>query len=373
MIGIGILGCGTVGRLHAEAIAGLEGARLTAVADCRPERARSYAAAAGGVRALGSVEEMLSLDEVDLVCVCTPSGTHAALGCQAAAAGRHVVLEKPIDVTLEAADAVIAACRRAGVHLSVISQHRFDAGVTALRDALRLGSLGSVVLADARAWWYRTQAYYDADAWRGTWAADGGALLNQGVHLVDLCRWLLGPIEAVFARSATVAHRMEAEDVVVATLRWASGALGSLCVTTATPPGQPETLFVGGTDGSVLLEAGSVRSWHVSTGLDGARSPNGERPATTAAMGSRNLAVDAHRAQLQDVVDAVGAGREPAVTGADGRAALAVVLAAYESARTGREALVDQASAGVETVTQGSKDPGDTTRRSPDDTTTRRR
>jgi len=327
-LGIGILGCGTIGPLHAEAIAELDSARLVAVADLQPERA---AALAGryGAQACSSLGALLCVPGVDLVSVCTPSGTHGELGVEVAAAGRHVVLEKPIDVSLAAADEVIAACARSGVVLSVISQHRFDAGVVALRRALLDGAFGRVVLADARAFWYRTQAYYDADGWRGTLALDGGALMNQGIHLFDLLLHLLGPLESAFARSGTVAHSMEAEDVLVAALSLAGGTLASLAVTTASYPGMPETLAVTGTKGSVWLEAGAVASWQLSTPapeLGGAAS---------AALGSRHLAATAHRAQLADVVSAVRVGAAPAVTGADGRAALAGVLACYESARSG--------------------------------------
>lgn len=340
MVGIGILGCGTIGPLHAEAAAGIAGARLVAVADERLERAEEVARHAGGdVVARGDLPGLLAVPGVDLVCVCTPSGTHADLGCAIAEAGRHVVLEKPIDTDPRAAERVVATAARAGVVLSVIAQHRFDEGLSRLHRAIGAGELGEVVLGEGRAWWYRTQAYYDADAWRGTSDLDGGALSNQGVHLVDLLLWLLGPVDSVFARSRTAAHAMEAEDLIVASLRFASGALGALTVTTASYPGAPETIAVAGPEASVLVESGRVVSWRSARGAgdeDGTASP----PAASAARGSRGLAVDAHRAQLQDVVDAVREARRPAVTGEDGRAALAVIAAAYASARSGGDVAV---------------------------------
>ena len=340
MVGIGILGCGTIGPLHAEAVAGIAGARLVAVADQHLERAEEVARGAGGdVVARGDLHGLLAVPGVDLVCVCTPSGTHADLGCAIAEAGRHVVLEKPIDTDPGAAERVLKTAAKAGVVLSVIAQHRFDEGFARLHRAIGAGELGEVVLGEGRAWWYRTQAYYDADAWRGTWALDGGALSNQGVHLVDLLLWLLGPVDSVFARSRTAAHAMEAEDVIVASLRFASGALGALTVTTASYPGAPETIAVAGPEASVLVESGRVVSWRSARGAaeeDGAVG----LPAASAARGSRGLAVDAHRAQLQDVVDAVREQRRPAVTGEDGCAALAVVAAAYASARDGGDVTV---------------------------------
>ena len=332
MIGVGVLGCGTIGPLHARAATMLDGARLVAVADQRPERAASLAEH-HQVEARSSVEELLAVPGVDLVCVCTPSGTHAEIGSRIADAGRHVLLEKPIDTDLAAADAVISACATSGVTLSVISQHRFDPGLRSLHEAIGTGRLGRLHLAEGRAWWYRSQAYYDADAWRGTSALDGGALTNQGVHLVDLLLWLFGPVTKVFARAATVAHRMECEDLIVVDLAFASGMLGSLTVTTASYPGVPETISVTGPGASVTLEAGSITHWSVEGEPERAAT---ERLAS-AALGSGHLAVESHRAQLQDVVDAIDRGRPPAVTGNEARAALAVVQAAYESARTGTD------------------------------------
>lgn len=341
-LGAAVLGCGSIGPLHAEALAGVEGAHLVAVGDVRAERAHSLASRYE-VAACSSIDELLALPEVDLVCVCTPSGTHGELGAQAARAGKHVVLEKPVDVDLGAADGVIAACAAEGVVLSVISQHRFDAGVMALKEALGRGELGPVVLAEARAWWYRAQSYYDSDSWRGTAALDGGALMNQGVHLVDLLIHLLGPVSSVYARGKTAAHKMECEDLALVSMEFESGVLGNLCVTTASYPGAAETLAVTGSSATVVLEAGSVLSWQTDerSDYDLAPGPHGGGPnAPSAAAGSRNLAVTAHRAQLQDVVNAIREGRPPAVTGADGRKALELVRAAYDSFTSGQPVCV---------------------------------
>jgi UDP-N-acetyl-2-amino-2-deoxyglucuronate dehydrogenase len=332
VLGIGILGCGTIGPLHAEAAQGLTGARLVAVADRLVERAQKLAAH-HGVEACRSVQELLAVPGVDLVCICTPSGTHAELGTQVAQAGRHVVVEKPMDTNLAAAAQLARSCAAAGTELSVISQHRFDDGVVRLRQALRTGELGPVALVEGRAWWYRSQHYYDADEWRGTYAMDGGALMNQGIHLVDLILHLFGPARHVGARVATQAHAMEAEDTAVAHMQLASGAVGALSISTATFPGAAETLAVSGPRASVSLQAGQVSSWEL---VDGERMGScAERGAFTAALGSKGLDVTAHRAQLQDVVDAVHRGEHPAVGAKDGWDALALVLAAYESARTG--------------------------------------
>ena len=219
--GFGIIGCGVIAPFHAMAIAELPNARLVAVADEVPDRARSLASTFD-VEAL-EIDALLVRPDVDVVCVCVPSGSHAEVGSRVAAAGKHVVVEKPIEVTLEAADRLIAACASHGVLLSVISQHRWDPGVRELKRLVDSGRMGRLLLGDAVVKWYRTQEYYDSGDWRGTRALDGGgALMNQGVHYVDLLQWVMGPVERVFARTATSAHeRIEVEDLAVAVLAFA--------------------------------------------------------------------------------------------------------------------------------------------------------
>jgi predicted dehydrogenase len=335
-VGIGLVGCGTIGPLHARAVAGIEGARLVAVADLRRERSEKLAAE-HGVTACSSMDELLGTPGVDLVSICTPSGTHGELGAQAARAGRHVVVEKPVDTTMQAARDLVEACHKAGVVLSVISQHRFDPGTQRLKATLDAGGLGRVLLAEGRVWWYRSQGYYDAGSWRGTYAQDGGALMNQGIHTVDLLLHLLGPVRSVFARATTAAHRMEAEDLLVANLAFASGVLGVLSVTTASFPGVPETVAVTGTSANVVLEAGSVRTWDQDEAALGKAPETAGTTLASAALGSRHLGETAHRLQLADVVSAIRNDHAPAVRGEDGLAALGLVLAAYESARTGTD------------------------------------
>lgn len=338
-LGIGLIGCGRVSPLHLAATAELEGARLVALADLDPT-ALATAAEGRDVATFASAEELIAHPEVDLVIVATPSGTHARVGIAAAAAGRHVVVEKPIDVDPAAARVLIAACRHHDVALGVISQHRFDPGSVALKAILDAGALDPVVLAEGRVWWYRTDAYYGHDSWRGTRAQDGGALMNQGIHTVDLLRWLLGPVRSVSAAATTAAHRIEMEDTLVATLIFERGTLATLAVTTAAAPGQPETVSVGGPAATLRLENGRLHGLEqLADQAELARiiathgASLGEE--TTAARGSPDLPSTAHQAQLQDVVDAIRAGREPAMSGAGGLAALEIVDAAYRSAETG--------------------------------------
>jgi len=330
--GFGIVGAGVIATIHADAIAMLPDARLVAVTDVAAGAAAAFAAARG-CPAEPDLGALLARHDVEVVCVCVPSGLHAAIAIQAAKAGKHLVVEKPIDVSLDAADRLIEAARAAGVALTVISQHRFDLGLIELRRLLDGGALGRLVLGEASTKWYRTQGYYDSAAWRGTWAMDGGSLMNQGVHYVDLLRWCMGPPTEVTAVYSTQAHRIEVEDTALAIVRFASGAVGTILSSTAAFPGFPQRLEITGTEGTVIVEDGRIVRRALATDADPASAA---ASAASAAADPAALDVASHAAQLADLLDAVDTGREPAVSGADGRAALQVVLAVYESSRTGR-------------------------------------
>jgi UDP-N-acetyl-2-amino-2-deoxyglucuronate dehydrogenase len=250
------------------------------------------------------------------------------------------VVEKPIDVTLAAADRLIEAARAAGVRLTVISQHRFDPGLVELKRLLGDGALGRLVLAEASTKWYRTQGYYDSAAWRGTWAMDGGSLMNQGVHYVDLLRWCMGPVTEVTAVCTTQAHQIEVEDTALAIVRFGSGAVGTILSSTAAFPGFPQRLEVTGTDGTVIIEDGRIvrRAFGTQAGTDPRTGPDdGAGPgAIGAAADPAAIDVASHAAQIADLLAAIEEGRAPAVDGQAGRDALEIVCAVYESARTGR-------------------------------------
>lgn len=342
-LGFAIVGCGVIAPFHAQAISDLPNARLVAVIDLDEERA-AQRGAEFGVDHSTDLEAVLRRPDVDAVCVCVPSGRHAEVGVRAALAGKHLVVEKPIDVTLEAAGRLIEACRASGVQLTVISQHRYDPGVRRLRELLDSGRLGRPILGDAVVKWYRTQEYYDSGGWRGTWALDGGGcLMNQGVHYVDLLQWMMGPVDSVFARFSTAAHQIDVEDVVVAALRFRSGALGSLEASTAVYPGLPERLEVTGTGGTVIVEAGSLRVCELKD-EKGETSPYGGKLRPAAPPGGETGSADpaaishyGHREQIREFLAAIATGGEPMLSGEEGRKPLEIVLAVYESARTGRE------------------------------------
>jgi len=335
--GFGIVGTGVIGAIHADAIAMVPDARLAAVTDVAVSAAAAFAAARG-CAAEPDLDALLARPDVDVVSVCVPSGLHAEVGIRAARAGKHLAVEKPIDVTLDAADRLIEAARAAGVALTVISQHRFDPGLIEAKTLIDEGALGRLVLGEASTKWYRTQAYYDSAAWRGTHAMDGGSLMNQGIHYVDLLRWCMGPVREVTALCATQTHQIEVEDTSLAALRFTSGALGTIVASTSVFPGFAQRLEITGTGGTVTIEDGAIVRRAFGSGAD---EPGGP-PGGAAAAGSDPAAVDvaSHAAQLADLLTAIGARRDPAVTGEDGRAALEIVRAVYESARDGRPVIL---------------------------------
>ena len=346
----GLVGCGAIGPTHAAAIVALPDAELLAVADPIPDRAAALAAQFNAPRTYPGLAELLADDAVDVVCLCTPSGRHADGAVAALAAGKHVVIEKPMDVTVEACDRVLAAAAVAGRRVAVVSQHRFDPATERVKQLLDAAALGRPVLVTADVKWHRTQAYYDAGDWRGTWALDGGgAVMNQGVHTVDLLLHLAGPVRSVYAQTRTAAHdRIEVEDVAVAALTFASGAIGTLVATTAAFDGLPVRVDLYGTAGTAILEGDALKLLKIRDApeLDAAE-PATAHAVSVATGGTAAASVaaptwgDAHRAQLADFVRCLRTGGRPRSDGTDGRAAVRVVRALYESARTGAVVTLD--------------------------------
>ncbi|HEX3516749.1 MAG TPA: Gfo/Idh/MocA family oxidoreductase [Trebonia sp.] len=333
----GIVGAGVIGSIHARLISAIAQerpgqAQLVAVTDISAASA-SRLASDHDCLALASVDDLLARDDVDAVSICLPSGLHAKAAVAALEAGKHVIIEKPIDITLAAADEIIAAERRSGRTVAVISQRRFQPGFRFLHDAAAGGRLGRVTTGIAESTFWRAQSYYDADDWRGTQALDGGgALMNQGIHILDLLTWVMGEPVEVSAYSAVLAHeRIEVEDTLTASIRFVSGALGALTATTGTYPDRPVRLTVAGDAGTAVVADEKLS--YLET-RDGDSAAVGGGDAVRAAAAPLHID-DAHRAQYLDFLAAVRDNRPPLVTTADGRRALALVLAIYESARNG--------------------------------------
>ena len=338
-IGCGLVGAGMVAGDHAEAIACTPGARLSAV--CRSEGGDcGEAAARFGAPCEQSYAALLARPDVDAICVCTPSGTHAEQALAAAAAGKHVLVEKPMALSLADADAMIAACHAAGVRLGVVLQRRTDPLFAAVRRAIDAGELGRLALGTVSVPYTRPQSYYESAAWRGTWALDGGgALMNQGIHLLDLLVWYMGDVAEVQAYAETLAHTIEVEDVLAATMRFGNGALGSIVATTAAAPGYPHRVEVYGQRGGVQLEGETVvRCEGVASVPSPAAgdTPGQSLPAAGAGASPTGISAEGHTHLIGDLVAAIRDGRPPLVPGEEGRRSLAVALAIYESARTGR-------------------------------------
>jgi len=335
VLNFAIVGCGVISATHAKCIAQIPDAKLVALCDIVEEKvqklARDYPA-----DIYTDYEEMLKREDIDVVSVLTPSGLHAEIGIAAAQAGKHVIVEKPIDVTLEKADRLIKACREAGVKLCSISQHRFDKAIVDIKKAVDSGKLGQLNFGGSHTKWYRTQEYYDSGDWRGTWALDGGgALMNQSIHYVDMLQYIMGPVEEVSAYCATRAHeRIEVEDIAVAAVKFKSGALGLIEGNTAAYPGFCTRLDIYGTEGSVIVENDKIVEWKLKSGEE--YKADDQEISNIAGLGSAYITIDSHQRQIQDMVNAIKEDREPLVNGEEGRKPLQIVLAIYESARTGR-------------------------------------
>jgi len=324
-LGFGLVGCGAIGATYAAAFDGLAEARLVAVSDLDSAHAARFADEHGVVDA-GSVENLLAMPEVEAVCVLVPSGLHAEMGLVVAEAGRHVVVEKPIDISLVAARRLIDGAAARGVSLSVISQQRYNPGVQRAKALLASGRLGRLVEVWASVPWHRTQAYYDSAQWRGTWAMDGGgALMNQSIHYADLVCWLCGQPEVLSAHCATLAHHIEVEDLALAVLRFEDGALGMLEASTVAFPGFATTLRVSGTEGTIVLENGALVAAELQDGYESATEGD------VSALGFPG----GHRAQLADITSAIVEGRPQSVSGEDGYRALKLVLDVYQAAGCG--------------------------------------
>ena len=338
-IGFGIIGCGNISSFHAQAIQLVPGARLVAFFDEIPARAE-VRAREFKAEWVSSLSDFLSRSDIQVVNICTPSGTHAGLGIKAAQAGKHVVVEKPIDVTLEKAQALVAACDRAGVKLAAIFQSRFLPVVQILKKAIDRGRLGRLIMGDAYIKWFRTREYYESTSWRGTWALDGGgALMNQSIHTIDLLYYLMGPVAAVFGFTEKKLHvGIEAEDTAAAVLKFKNGAIGVIEGTTSLYPGFSRRVEIHGEKGSVILDGNDITVWKLEDVGEEEEELNRltEKDTSNASADPLALDVGGHRRQIEDLVEALQKRRDPAISGREGLKAIEIILAIYQSSREKR-------------------------------------
>lgn len=342
---IGIAGCGVIGRLHAQQLQKLGTAEAAAFADCVQEKAEQYVAEFGG-KAYGSYADMLRDSEVVAVSICTPSGIHGEMAIEAARAGKHVIVEKPMDVNLAMADRMIAECREHGVLLAGIFQHRFDFASRRVKEMLAAGRFGRLILVNGSVHWYRSDAYYASGDWRGSWALDGGGvLMNQAIHTVDLVQYFGGPVKDVTARTANRTHpRIETEDVAAALFSFENGAMGSFTATSCAYPGLNTRVEIIGENGTCIIENNKIIYEHYrdseeagTHGIDPKLSNQWKPELEAASQGvGHRVYGNAHYYQLGNFVDAIRWGRQPMVNGEDSRHALELVLAVYRSHETGQ-------------------------------------
>jgi UDP-N-acetyl-2-amino-2-deoxyglucuronate dehydrogenase len=330
---VALVGAGRIARNHFEAIAKVDGLELTAVADIDPERARE-AGESQGVPWFRSFEEMLAQAPSDIIAVATPSGLHPRHGILAAHAGKHVVCEKPMAITLSAADELVQACDDAGVQLFVVKQNRLNATIQLVKRAIDKQRFGRIYMANCTVRWSRPQEYYDSAPWRGTWEFDGGALMNQASHYVDLVDWLIGPVESVQAYVATLARNIQVEDTATVGVRWRSGALGSINVTMLTYPrnfegsitiiGERGTARVGG------VAVNDIQHWEFAE-----RDPQDDT-VRSASYQTASVYGTGHTGYYANAVKVMRGEAEPETDGREGLRSLELLIASYLSARDGR-------------------------------------
>ena len=331
---VALAGCGRISKNHFEAIDQIDGLELVAVCDTDPERAER-AGAEWKVKHFTSYEKMLKDTKADVVTIATPSGLHAEQGVAAAEAGKHVVMEKPMAISLTGADALVHACDKAGVQLFVVKQNRLNPPVQLLKRAVDRNRFGRIYMASCTVHWARPQEYYDQAPWRGTWEFDGGAFMNQASHYVDLIQWVMGPVESVMAKTATLARRIETEDSGIAILKFRSGALGSIQVTMLAYPRNLEgSLTVLGEKGSAKIGGTAVNKiehWEF------AEYDEDDKLVEAANTNPPNVYGLGHQGYYRNVLSVLRGEAKADTDGRAGRKSLELILGIYESAKTGRE------------------------------------
>jgi len=338
----GIIGAGMIGQFHAKAITAMTGGELHSVFDLRLEAAEKLAAEFG-VKACGDLSEFLADPDLQIVTVGTPSGAHLEPSLAAIHAGKHVISEKPLEITVERIDQMVAAAESNKVTLAAVLNRRFHPGMDAFKKAADEGRFGRLTSASCYVKWYRDQPYYDSAAWRGTWALDGGgALMNQSIHTVDALIYLAGPVKAVQANTACLAHTdIEVEDIAVATVEFENGALGVIEGSTCTwsKDGHPARVQLCGTEGSVFLADDAFELWDfMKEQPEDAGITSTLMKGQEAGLGANDpsaIGFQQHQRNFEEVVHAIQEGREPTTSASEARKAVALIQAVYQSARNG--------------------------------------
>jgi predicted dehydrogenase len=347
-VGYGVLGLG-VGKSHVNSALKAKGCKFVAICDAN-EAVLNKVGDEYGIdprNRYTSFAEMLKREDIDIVSICTPSGMHGDLTIQALRAGKHVLTEKPLEITLDRIDMMNRVAREENRFLGCIFQNRLSPGNRFIKQTLESGRLGRLITGNFHVKWYRTDEYYGKNGgWRGTWAMDGGgAMMNQSVHTVDLMQWLMGPVKSVFAKAGTFNHNIETEDTAVAVVTFENGAIGTLIGTTCAYPGLEVSVQIHGSTGSIYAKNANIELFKVADD-DEERSEEArvleqfggkKKEQPSGAADPASIPKTGHAGQIQDMIDAVIEGRPPMIQGEEGRPAVEIILALYESAKTGKE------------------------------------
>jgi len=330
-IGFGIIGTGSIAAHHAKSIQQLDDCHLVAVLSSSAAKA-AKAATNFNVPAYDDLNEFLKEEDIDVVCICTASGEHLGPTLAAAKAGKHVLTEKPLEIDLERADLMISACRSYGVKLGCIFQNRFKPDYLKVKEAVQKESLGKLIMGNAYIKWYRHEDYYSSSDWKGTLRGDGGAaLINQGIHTIDLLLDIMPRVESVYGQVRTAVHKIEGEDIAASVLNFQNGAIGSIEGGTCLFPGYPERLEIFGEKGSIILEGGKIVQWNISNGET--LEKDLQEHDLTGASDPMLIDFKFHMLQIKDMIDAIKEDREPIVNGESARKSLELILAIYKSSR----------------------------------------
>ena len=338
-IGYAVVGLG-VGRSHCDAAYNSKNAKLVAVCDLLDERLESAKKAYDGILVYKSFEEMLKNPDIDVVSICVPSGMHAELAVQALESGKNILVEKPIDITVENALKIEAARAKTGLKAGVIHQNRFNAVMKPMKEAADSGKIGKLILGTFSVKWYRDQKYYDNGGWRGTWEMDGGgSLMNQAVHTVDLMQWLMGDVISVTSTMGIFNHQIETEDLTVSIVKFKSGAVATFTSSTCCYPGICTAIELYGSKGSIEVDGDMLKLWKI---VDGSSFEESEMLDAYGGGNSASVSLDptlvvGHAVQVEDIISAVIENRDPLVTPLEAVKSVGIINAIYESARTGKE------------------------------------
>ncbi len=339
--GFGIIGAGTISEIHAMAINFIENAKLIGVYSINKNKSDAFAMKNNCI-AYDTLDELVKQPEIDIICICTPSGIHLDPALKCIEAGKHCLIEKPLEVTLKKCDQIIEAAYKAGVKTGVIFPSRFYAASKQVKKAIDEKRFGDLVLGDAYVKWNRSEAYYKSATWRGTWQFDGGgALMNQGIHSVDLLQWYMGTVESVQSVTANIRHKgIEVEDTIVSTLKFSNGALGTIECSTAVFPGALKRIEIMGTAGTAILEENNIIKWQFEQEASEDKNIWSTMPGGDISHGGvsdpADISYKGHKSQIEDMIHSIETGNEPLIDGPEGRKSVEIVLAVYESAKSGK-------------------------------------